>query len=358
MTDIVEKATEETSIQDDIRAAMEEHTEVVDTPETKEVPDGKTRGPDGKFIPKEAPTKAPEKTAEVKEPEVKVAEVKEPEVKAPETTEQVKEPVLTQDKAPIGWTPKARERWGEIPEELRSEIIRREEASVQGVRQLHEQFEPVRQFASDLSPFIKEAIDNNVHPSHYIGNVLQAERSLRVGSDQERFASLVDIAESYGIPLRTILEKALGEDVVPRTTKAQVPAEVQRELNELRQFRAQSQQATQVHEDPPEFVEFAKTHEFFEDVREEMAYALQTKQASTMEEAYQLGCKFNKGVRELLEEREAGKAGLTDKQREALRVKVKGSSNVAETKDDEEFDDEDDTAATIRKAMAKQAKRV
>lgn len=363
MTDIVDK--EETSLQDDVRAAMEELN--VETPEV-EVPDGKTRGPDGKFVAKEAPSKEPEKkevAAKEATKEPVKAEEKQPESyddqnRKEQGGEPAKDPILTQDKPPIGWTPKMRERWGEIPEDVRGEIIRREEASVQGVRQLHEQFEPVRQFAQELGPYIKEALENNTNPGQYIGNVMQAERSLRVGTDQERFAALVDIAEGYGIPLRTILNEALGTDVVPQSRRAQIPAEVQRELEESRRFRQQIEEARAKApvEDPPEFVEFAKTHEFFEDVREQMAYAIQTQQARTLEEAYELAIVMNKDVRELLAEREAKNSGLNDKQRAALGAKVKGGSNVAEVKDDEEFDDGDDTAATIRKAMAKQAKRI
>lgn len=356
------ETTEETSLADDIRASMQElgqdDTTTTDVVENK---DEKARDESGKFTKKEEVKDEVKK--EVKEPvhtppNEPISE-KLPVEKQPETE---KEPLLTQDKAPIGWGPKARERWAEIPKDLRDEIVRREDASAQGVRQLHEQFQPARQFVESLGPFIQEAIQNNTHPAEYIGRVMTAEKRLRVGTDQERFGALVEIAEGYGIPLRQIINDAVGRDVVQLPQKPQIPADVQRELEENRRFRAQyEQQQKQAPAEHPEITAFRKDPEnkYFDDVREIMADIMERPGNAQMslKDAYNEALWHHPEIRSIIMEQKNDKESLGNKQKEALGVKKSGS-NSAETKDSSDFSDDDDTATTIRKAMAQQMGRV
>lgn len=301
----------------------------------------------------------PEVKAEVKEekpevkeekPEVKVETKVEPEVKA-ETKVEPENQLLTQDKAPVGWSPKMRERWGTLDPEVRAEVLRREEASALGVRQLQEQFAPANQFVQSLMPFIEEAANNNVNPAQHINNVMQAERRLRTGSDQDKFGALVEIAEGYGIPLRTILNEALGKDVIPPPQRPQaLPPEVQRELTEYRQMKAQQTQQPQSTEDSPEIKAFASSHEYFEDVREIMADLYQAGFSKDLQALYDEAVWRNPGVREVVLEKQRGAGALTEKQKAAAGLKVK-SSNVSEMKSDAEHDDEDSLEDTVRKAV-------
>lgn len=351
---------EETSLADDIRASLEELSKDDTTveevsPAAKE--ETRERDESGKF------TKKEEVKDEVKEPVHTPPKEPISEKLPDKQPEQEKEPLLTQDKAPIGWGPKARERWTEIPEDLRAEIVRREDASAQGVRQLHEQFAPAKQFVESLSPFIQEAIQNNTHPAEYIGRVMSAERRLRTGSDQDRFGALVEIAEGYGIPLRQIINEAVGREVVTLPQKQQIPEEIQRELEESRRFRAQyeQQQKQQPQQEHPEITAFKSKpeHKYFEDVREIMADIMERpgNAQMTLEQAYNEALWHHPEIRSIIMEEGKNKDSLTDKQKGALGVK-RSSSNSAEIKDSNEFSDDDDTATTIRKAMAQQMGRV
>jgi hypothetical protein len=358
-SEVKDEVVEDTSMADDIRAAMEDLEKGGEKP--TEVKVEKDRDETGKFTKKEE-VKEPESE---KKPEEKVhtppkepISEKLPEQKDPEES---KEPLLTQDKAPIGWGVKARERWEEIPKELREEIVRREDASAQGVRQLHEQFAPARQFVESLGPFIKEAIDGNQHPAEYIGRVMHAERRLRVGSDQERFGALVEIAEGYGIPLRQIINEAVGREVVSLPQKQQLPADVQRELEEARQLKAQmAQQQAQEPAEHPEITAFRNNPEnkYFEDVRGIMADIMELPQnrGMTLEQAYKEALWHHPEIRTIILDKQNSKESLNSKQKDALGVK-KSSGNAAETKS-HDFSDEDSTEDTIRKAIAQQMGRV
>ncbi len=364
--------TEETSLQDDMAAAISEleakGTTASDAVEKLE-PTSQKRDEDGKFKAKGEK----EDVKEAKEPireEAKKEPVKEEAKKEPVKEEAKQEPlggdpdktILSQDKAPSAWTPKAREAWATLPEEARKEILRREEDSVKGIRQLQEQMAPYTQFANTLEPFIKEAIDGKVDPGQYIGNVMQAERRLRSGTAEERFSSLVEIAEGYGIPLRKIINDAMGQEVIPDPflTKRQssIPPEVQKELEEGRKFRQEFQQTQQTQTSQTlqaEIDNFKKDKEFFNDVCEDMGVLLEAGRATDLQDAYDKACRMNQGVYDILQER-ASKPALSDKQKAAAKLKGT-SSNSAET-GNAEFDDDDDLATTVRKAAAKASGRV
>lgn len=354
--------TEETTLHDDMAAAISEleakGTTTKDAVEKLE-PAKQERSEDGKFKLKEETTtvvKEEEKTESEK------TEVKTPEVKEPEAAPLGGDPVLTQDKAPSSWTPKARESWAALPEDARKEILRREEDSVKGIRQLQEQMAPYTQFAANLQPFIQEALDNKADPGQYIGTVMQAERRLRSGTAEQRFSALVEIAEGYGIPLRQVINDAMGQEVIPHPslTKQQssIPPEIQRELEESRAFRQQQiakESQTDTSALQREIDDFKKDKEFFEDVKEDMGLLLEGGRATNLQDAYDKACRMNNGVHEIIQER-AKKPALGDKQKAAAKLKGT-SSNSAETSDSD-FDDDDDLATTVRKAASAAAGRI
>lgn len=349
--------TEETTLHDDMAAVISEleakGTTISDAVDKLE-PTTQERGEDGKFKAKDEPEKPEVKDESTKEP------VKEEPTKEPEQQPLGGEPdkILVQDKAPSSWTPKARESWADLPENVRQEVLRREEDSVKGIRQLQEQMAPYTQFAQTLEPFIKEAFDNKADPGQYIGNVMQAERRLRTGSADDRFSALVEIAEGYGIPLRKIINDAMGQEVIPHPSLAPkapaIPAEVQRELEEARRFR-QDQLTAQEQQSLKEIENFKKDKEFFDDVAQDMGALMEMGRATTLQEAYDMACKINAPVSEILRER-AARPPLTDKQKAAAQLKGT-SSNSAET-GNADFDDEDDLATTVRKAAAQAGGRI
>lgn len=353
---------EETTLHDDMAAAISEleakgDTTVADAVDKLE-PTKQERGADGKF--KGKTEEEEEKgTEEVKKEETdKGTEEQVKKVEEQQPLGGDPEKILSQDKAPSSWTPKARESWATLPEDARKEILRREEDSVKGIRQLQEQMAPYTQFAHSLEPFIKEALDGNKNPAQYISDVMHAERRLRTGDAEQRFSALVEIAEGYGIPLRKIINDAMGTELIPHpslTNKSpSIPPEVQRELEESRKFR-QEQLTAQEQESIRAIEEFKKDKEFFDDVSVDMGALMEMGRATTLQEAYDKACQIHPQVSEILRER-ASKPPLNDKQKAAASLKGT-SSNSAETADND-FDDDDDTETTIRKAFSKAAGRV
>lgn len=313
------------SIRDDIEAALKEQDE---------------REPEGQIEQEEEL----DEEVEVPEPEKNEPEKpEEPEVKEPEAAKpEEQEGTWSPEKAPTSWSPKVREQWGKLPEDVRKEIVRREEASVQGVRKLQEEFQPVRQFAERLTPVIQEARALGQDPSQYVINLAVAERNLRSQDPNEKFNALLNIADTYGIPLR----QYLGGAQVPAQSAPAIPAAVQQELQAMRQWREQ-EQAQQLQN---QIEEFSKGAEFFEDVRNDMAVLLESGAAKDLKEAYDKAVWINPEVREVMLAREAEgkkKAAANQRRAKASSVSVEGADKSG-VDVDLPSDDDDSTAAIIR----------
>lgn len=332
----------ETSLEDDIRSALEASEEDGGSSE-------QPRDEAGKF------------TAKENESEVEAAARLEPEKtkEAPAAAEPGKEtqpqqeqqPILTQDKAPQGWSPTMREKWGTIPEDVRKEILRREEDSVKGVRQLQERYAPMEQFVRGLEPFLNEARQAGVAPDNYIGAVLSSERVLRMADLPGKFQEILRIADQYGVPLREVINASVGQEILTKGDQQQqvIPPAVQQELQEMRQWRAQFEnnnaQAT--------VEEFAKDKEFIKDVHLHMAALIEGGAAKDLQDAYDMACWANPEIRAILTARETGKKmeeGFKQRQSAAAGASVKPNASIDVKTENEDEDLED----TVRAAFASQ----
>lgn len=314
------------SIRDDIEAAFNSAN-------------GKEGGVDNssvidKLEPKEPEAKAEE--PEQKEPEPKVGE---PEPKAGESEQGG---TWNPDKAPTSWSPKMREKWSSLDPDVRKEIVRREEASVVGVRKLQEEFQPIRRFAESLSPFIQEARQLGADPGQYMQRVMSAERELRSQDPNQRFNALLNIADTYGIPIR----QYLGGQAPQQQQQQAVPPALQQELAAMRQWREQQEQQTIAQQ----IESFRKDKEFFDDVRGRMADLMDSGAAKTLDEAYETAIWANPEIRSVLlsrQEQERSKSKLNQRQAAAATASVRGSSS------DIQVEDEDDSIeAIIRRAAS------
>lgn len=334
---------EETTVQDDVRAAMAGlgEEDKGGSPATEEGGEPSSdRDEMGRFKPRSDATKKEPETTD-KEDASKIID------KAPTGSWQ-------QDKPPQSWTPAAREKWASIPEDLRREIIRREEAAVMGVRRLQEQYQPIEGFYKNLEPYVQEARQFGVAPEQYIANVMHTERVLRTADLPSKFNALMGIADQYGIPLREIINQSVGEEVLksPRQQQATLPPEFRQEIEELRSWR----QSMEMDRAVSTVNSFSNGKEFFEDVRGIMADLVERGICDSLEDAYDRAVWMNPDTRKVMLDRQQRPAQDTVADRQLAAkgvVKPKGTVKVQV-----EDDGEDDLQATIRKAMKKGTGRV
>jgi hypothetical protein len=215
-----------------------------------------------------------------------------------------------------------------------------------GVRQIQERFQPMQQFVNSMRPVAQEAQSAGMQPDEYIYSLAQSERVLRTADMPTKFNELMRIADQYGLPLRDIINKSVGEEVIKAPRQAaqmQLPPEISQELQYMRQWRENNER-----EQSTTMVEtFGKDKDFFNDVRHQMADLVERGLATSLDDAYEKACWSNPEVRSVMLSREKG-AAITDKARAAAGTSIKTGGKVDVKIDD---DGDDDLASTIRKSF-------
>jgi len=290
---------EEPSIADDIRSSMEESVE--ESTETTETPSepplsketsARERDGAGRFVAQAAkavqdgaPT-TPDNTAQ-----------------SPETAPEqlVAGPVkLTTEKPPSSWVPSAREMWKDIPDAVKSEIIRREQDSANQHHRFQEQFAPVQGLVNQINPYLQEAQSLGVDGIQFIHNTMSAERTLRTAAMPEKFQALLSIADQYGIPLRQIVNESVGQQVLATPTPgAALPPEIAQEFEAIKQWRSEQEYGQVL----SQVEAWGANKEFFNDVRETMGKLVEAQMANNIDEAYEMACRMHPDVSKVMSQR-------------------------------------------------------
>ena len=317
--DNLQPTDEPDDIGSDIRAAMES-TEAEATPVLSEADNDRARDAAGKFVAKQAEAAAPVAETPAEEPEEEV-------VKGPVT--------LTTEKPPSSWKPIAREQWAALPDVVKAEVIRREQDSVNRNHQMMEQYAPLQQIAQGLGGVFQEAQQYGVNPVQHIAGVMDTERALRTAELPQKFDVLLQIADQYGIPLREIINRSVGQEVLKSPQQQQgVNPEIQRQLDEMREWRSNMEYQNVV----ADVEDYGSQQEFFADVRNIMAELVEKGLAQNLDEAYDRACWMHKDVREVLLARSgqgATQNSVASRQRAAVGVsKAPSKPSVALTTDD------------------------
>jgi len=334
--------SEENDLYEDVKSAFSAAEELQDEPAAAETTEASieetVRDEAGRFAKKQ-------------EDEAPVAEVQ-PVAEEPAPTTPV---ALSTDKPPQSWTPAAREKWAGIDSDIKAEIIRREEASANGVRQIQERFAPATQFIDQMRPVAAEAQAAGSDPVSYIQSLAQSERTLRTADMPTKFNELLRIAGQYGIPLADVINKSVGQEVIKAPQQQpQLPQEFQQELQYMRQWRQEqeSQQAVNV------VTQFGADKEFIGDVRNVMADLIERGLAQDLATAYDQACWMVPEVRQVMLARQgqaAATTSITNKQAKATGASIPASGKVSVPDGD---DADDDIGETVRKAWAAAQGRV
>jgi hypothetical protein len=179
---------------------------------------------------------------------------------------------------------------------------------------------------------------------------MNTERVLRTADLPTKFEALLGVADTYGIPLREIINRSVGQEVLqtPRQQQMQIPPEFQREIQEIKQWRNQQEQQVVNNE----VGGFGAQNEFFEDVRFQMADLLEAGVAKNLAQAYEMATWSNPDVRGVLVERQArgsASSAVAQRQVRAASASVRSPNTVHVAVDD---DGDDSIADTVRKAFS------
>lgn len=285
------------------------------TDEDKAKGEGRPRGPDGKFLPKEGEPVAAAPTAPT-EPAKEAAPVA-PEVKVP--------------KAPQSWKPAAREEWAKAPPAIREEVLRRE-AEVQRVMQeSSEARQGFQRVKEAIQPFEQMIRTEGGEPVQAIQGLLQTAYALRTAPPQHKAQMIANMVRSF-LPGREgleLLDAALTPGAAqPQMAQPQMPQQPMRDPRVDQMLAAQQQQAQLRAQTALAEVQ---GEEFFEDVREDMADIIEAGRKRGLDidlrSAYNRAVRVNPDVAKVIEQREAAQRATQNgaTQRKAAATSVRSN---------------------------------
>ena len=217
------------------------------------------------------------------------------------------------DRAPQAWRPEVREHWAQLPENVRSEIQRRESEHARFIQESSEARKSYEAIMRTIQPYEAFIRAENSNPIQAIDNLMRTGAQLRVGTPMEKANLVAGIVKQYGIDIGMLDNALAGMPVQQDPQQAAIEqvlnqrlAPVQQMLTQFQQAQmAQQQQVTQAAQN--EVADFLSKAEFAEDVREDMADLMETAsrrgQNLSLVDAYKKACLMNDNVRAVIAQR-------------------------------------------------------
>jgi hypothetical protein len=217
------------------------------------------------------------------------------------------------------WKKEAAEEMSKLPENVQKHIIERQDQFHKGLEQYKEAANYAKSIDKAISPYKEYLGQLGVSPEVAFPNLLKTERTLRIGSPAEKVEMFQKLAHDYGIDLRALADVPFDPQL------AQYKQQLEWTQNQLQA----SQDFRQSHEDAQilgSIEEFGARHEFFDDVRNDMADLLEKGLAQSLDEAYAKAVRMNEAVfNKSMARTNLNNADQAAKAAKAAAVSVKGS---------------------------------
>lgn len=309
-------------IRQDVERAYESITKPPEpeTGPTGEPPDTRTaeeraRDEKGRF--KKEPKK-PKEPGAPPEPEAQGEAGEEPLAPASSPAEPVVEeppPPDPTERAPQAWKAIARESWAKVPKEVRGELLRREHEVNERLQAAARYRQTAEQVESIWKPYEGLFRMSGRSPVETTKFLFDTAAALQQGPPLGKAQAMAQAIRQYGVDVELLAAALNGEAPPPgyappvqgqgyqdprvdQLIARQEAAERQRSEQELRK--------TQAH-----YAEFAKNHEFFEDVREAMAdiVSLKAEQGVDIDDetAYKMAVALDPELTAIVQQREKAK---------------------------------------------------
>jgi len=219
-------------------------------PETKA--DGPERGPDGKFVAKEAADK-------------------------PTDAQAVQKGAGLSD-PPSRFSEDAKKAWAEAPESVRAETYRAIRETEQGIQKYQQAIEPIK-------PFLDMAKGDPRQLASAMGRYVNTENMLRTNPVQ----GFSEIARNMGLSPQQVGKMLMGEEPGQADPRDQQLMAMQQELQQLRQQTGQVTQTMQEQREKAvlsQVEQFSQANPRFNELSDEIATMLSTGYASDLQDAY------------------------------------------------------------------------
>jgi hypothetical protein len=378
---------EESSMADDLRAAMQEVETAAPEPEStsavnedtsfsQEQSDARARDDQGRFAPR-TPANPEDKASPVAEPK-QVAE--QPAVEKPvEQAQPAEQPQGA--RPPVSWTPAAREEWAKVPLLVQQEVMRREREITQTLAQTAEARNFHGEFTRTVQPYMHDIQAENSTPMKAVESLLNTAGWLRRGNTQQKANVVANIIKTYGVDINALDDVlASGQmdgTVYPQNAQGRqsnfdpaILSAIEQRFAPTMQFvqslqeRMQQGEQAKVQELTTASEQFLNdpANEFAWDVKDDMAdildLAAKRGQQMSLQEAYRRATMLHPEISKVLETRKPVQEPLSEA---AIRAKkaasVSSANSGAPVGDDEDDEQSGDLRSDLRSSIRKMASR-
>ena len=310
------------AVEESVSAPVDAAPEVEAATETAATTSARARDESGRFAPKTKAAPAPTTTetpATVKPAVTTATAAPQPAVAT------ATEPAI---KAPQSWKPLAREKWASIPAEVQAEVARREREVTTTLQEVAKTRKEHAEFAQTVAPYMGMIQAESSTPIQAVANLLQTAAALRTAPPAHKAQLVAQLVKQFGVPIDA-LDAALSGQAMPQGQAQQQYRPPEDTAKIVEQVIAKRLEAVQASRAEKELSTFADSHEFFADVREDMADLIEVASrrnvAMTPEQAYTRAIALHPEIGDVLKQRDSAKASATA-QATTQRAKAAASS--------------------------------
>lgn len=247
-----------------------------------------------------------------------------------DTAEGVDSVPETLEKPPVGLSLEAREEWANTPPAVQAAIAKREKDYEAGIVKYAENAKRAEAMDQSLQPY-QQLFAMNGGVGNTLPGLLQTASMLQMGSGPQKAQAVANIIKQFGVDIRS-LDNMLVGDAPPAEAQQQdqVQQAVQQAIQPYQQMMNQMQtnQQQQVQHAQQQVNEevntFAADHEFYNDVRADMAdlldMATNRGRQMSMEEAYKTACSAHPQISKIVSAR-AAQESVAEKRKAASSIR-------------------------------------
>lgn len=233
------------------------------------------------------------------------------------------------ERAPQSWKPLEREAWAQVPAAAREAVLRREAEVARTLQETAQARKGYSDLMEAIRPYEAMVRAEAWDPVRAVSGLLQTAHLLRTSPPAHKAQIIANLMKGYGVPVEALADVLDGAPVQAQAQAAPpYDPRVDQLFNQLQQAEQRRQQMA-LENARLSAEEFAAEHEFFGDLREDMADVLELAakrgQKMTMKEAYDRALGLRPDVQQVVKQREAAKAAAAS-QAQAQKARAASSS--------------------------------
>lgn len=234
--------------------------------------------------------------------------------------------------APTSWNAQAREHWDNLPKNLKEYVHERERQFATAIQRNTESAKFGDHVSHVLRPFEAVMQMEGADPIQAIHGMALTASTLRMGTPSQKAQMIAKMVNDYGVDIQHLDSALVGEEIAtPEETR--MMQMVQQQLQPMQQFMQNYQQNQQMQGSSvdSEIQEFQNdsNNEFFSDLRELMGDIIEMNskrgKSLTLQESYDIACKMDPTVSNILENRQAQTSVMSAAKKTAAKKKAASS---------------------------------